>query len=87
MSTSLQTTLGADAHLPQGQLLHEQTLNHAKSRTYWTGIQRPTISKTRAEFQTKVNLSKNESIEAMPLIHKEYAILIPPEQENNSNGL
>jgi hypothetical protein len=34
-STSLQTTLAADAHLAEGQVLHEeQTLNNAKSLIY-----------------------------------------------------
>jgi hypothetical protein len=39
MSTSLQTTLAAEAHLAEGQfLLEEQTLNIEKSLIYRTGI-------------------------------------------------
>jgi hypothetical protein len=46
-STSLQTTLAADAHLAEGQvLLEKQRLNNAKSLLYRAGTQRPTISKT-----------------------------------------
>jgi hypothetical protein len=46
-STSLQTTLAADAHLAEGQyLLEQQTLNNAKSLIYQAATQRPTISKT-----------------------------------------
>jgi Fe2+ transport system protein B len=36
-STSLQTTLAADAHLAEGQFLHEQTWNSAKSLIYRAG--------------------------------------------------
>jgi hypothetical protein len=47
MPASLQTTLAADAHLAEGQFLHEkQTLNNAKSLIYRAGTRRPTISKT-----------------------------------------
>jgi hypothetical protein len=50
-STSLQTTLAADAHLAEGQFLHEeQTLNNAESLIYQAGTQRPTISKTEGRF-------------------------------------
>jgi hypothetical protein len=43
-STSLQTTLAADAHLAEGQFLHEeQTLNKAKSLIYRAGTRRPII--------------------------------------------
>jgi hypothetical protein len=46
-STSLQTTLAADAHLAEGQFLQEeQTLNNAKSLIYRAGTRRPTIFKT-----------------------------------------
>jgi hypothetical protein len=46
-STSLQTTLAADAHLAEGQFLHEeQTLNHAKSLIYRAGTRRPTTTTT-----------------------------------------
>jgi hypothetical protein len=46
-STSLQTTLAADAHVAEGQFLHEeQTLNNAESLIYRAGTRRPTISKT-----------------------------------------
>jgi hypothetical protein len=67
-STSLQTTLPSDRHLAEGQvLLEELTLNNAKSlaipnRNSVTN----NFQNRRAEFQTKVILSKNESIEAMP---------------------
>jgi hypothetical protein len=48
--TSLQTTLAADAHLAEGQvLLEEQTLNNAKSLMYRAGIRRPTTSKTEGQ--------------------------------------
>jgi hypothetical protein len=40
MSTFLQTTLAADAHLAEGQFLHEeQTLNNAKSLMYRAGTE------------------------------------------------
>jgi hypothetical protein len=43
-STSLQTTLAADAHLAEGQFLHkEQTLNNAKSLIYRAGTTTTTI--------------------------------------------
>jgi hypothetical protein len=49
-STSLQTTLAADAHLAEGQfLLEEQTLNIAKSLIYRARNRRPTISKTEGQ--------------------------------------
>jgi hypothetical protein len=49
-STTLQTTLAADAHLTEGQfLLEEQTLNNAKSVIYRAGTRRPTISKTEGQ--------------------------------------
>jgi hypothetical protein len=47
MSTSLQTTLAAAAHLAEGQyLLEEQILNIEKSLIYRTGTRRTTVSKT-----------------------------------------
>jgi hypothetical protein len=50
-STSLQTTLAADAHLTEGQYLYEeQTLNNAKSLIYRAGTRRPTISKTARQI-------------------------------------
>jgi hypothetical protein len=49
-STSLQTTLTADAHLAEGQFLHEeQTLNYAKSLIYRAVTRRPTISKIEGQ--------------------------------------
>jgi hypothetical protein len=49
-STTLQTTLAADAHLAEGQFLfEEQTLNNAKSLIYRAGTRRPTISKTEGQ--------------------------------------
>jgi hypothetical protein len=46
-SMSLQTTLAADVHLAEGQiLLEEQTLNNPKSLIYQAGTRRPAISKT-----------------------------------------
>jgi hypothetical protein len=66
-STSLQTTLAADAHLAEGQFLHEeQTLNNAKSDIPSRNSETNNFQNGRAEFQTKVNLSKKESIKAMP---------------------
>jgi hypothetical protein len=54
-STSLQTTSAADAHLTEGQFLHEeQILNNVKSLIYRAGIRRPTISKTEGQnFKSK----------------------------------
>jgi hypothetical protein len=59
--TSMQTTLAAEAHLAEGQvLLEEETLNKAKSLINRAG----TLAKTnnfqnkRIEFSTKVNLNK-----------------------------
>jgi hypothetical protein len=50
MSTSLQTILAADAHLAEGQFLHEeQTLNKAKSLMYRGGTRTPTTSKTEGQ--------------------------------------
>jgi hypothetical protein len=50
MSTSQQTTLAADAHLAEGQFLHEeQTLNKEKSLIYRAGTRRPTISKKEGQ--------------------------------------
>jgi hypothetical protein len=49
-STSLQTTLAADAHLAERQFLdEEQILNNAKSLIYRAGTRRPTISKTEGQ--------------------------------------
>jgi hypothetical protein len=49
-STSVQTTLAADAHLAEGQFLfEEQTLNDAKSLMYRAATRRPTISKTEGQ--------------------------------------
>jgi hypothetical protein len=46
-STSLQTTLAADAHLTERRFLHEeQILNKAKSLKYRAGTRNPSISKT-----------------------------------------
>jgi hypothetical protein len=56
-------------HLAEGQfLLEEQTLNNAKSLIYRAGTRRPTISKTEGQnLKPKVDLSKKECIEAVPL--------------------
>jgi hypothetical protein len=49
-STSLQTTLEAEVHLAEGQLLlEEQTLNKAKSLIHQAGTRRPGISKTEGQ--------------------------------------
>jgi hypothetical protein len=49
-STSLQTTLAADAHLAEGQSLdEEQTLNNAKSLIYRAITRRPIIYKTEGQ--------------------------------------
>jgi hypothetical protein len=49
-STSLQTTLAADAHLAEEQFLdEEQTLNNAKSLIYRVGTRRTTIPKTEGQ--------------------------------------
>jgi hypothetical protein len=64
---SLQTTLAADAHLAEGQFLHEEhTLNNAKSLIPSRNSGINNFQNRRADFETKVNLSKKESIEAMP---------------------
>jgi hypothetical protein len=50
-STSLQTTLAADAHLAEGQFVHEeQTLNNAKSLIYQAGTRRQTIFKPEVQI-------------------------------------
>jgi hypothetical protein len=49
MSTSLQTTLAAEAHLAGQFLLEEQTPNVEKSLIYRTGTRRPTVSKTEGQ--------------------------------------
>jgi hypothetical protein len=50
MSTSLQTSLAAEAHLAEAQfLLEKQSLNIEKSLIYQTGIRRPTVSKTEGQ--------------------------------------
>jgi hypothetical protein len=50
-STSLQTTIAADALLTEGQFLHEeQILNTAKSLIYRAGPRRPTIFKTEGQI-------------------------------------
>lgn len=65
MSMSLQI-LAADAGLAGGQLLHEeQTLNKGESLIYRGGTQTKKLQNRRAKFETKVNLSEKESIEAM----------------------
>jgi hypothetical protein len=48
VSTSLQT-LAAEAHITQGQLLWEQTLNKAKSLLCRAGTTRPTVSKREGQ--------------------------------------
>jgi hypothetical protein len=46
-SAFLQTVLEDDAHLAEGQFLHdEETFNNAASLIYRAGTRRPTISKT-----------------------------------------
>jgi hypothetical protein len=50
-STSLQTTLAADAHLAEGKVLHEeQTLNNAKSLIYRAGTRRLKFFKTEGQI-------------------------------------
>jgi hypothetical protein len=50
MSTFLQTTLAAEAHLAEEQfVLEEQTLNKAKSLIYREVTTRPEISKTEGQ--------------------------------------
>jgi hypothetical protein len=49
-STSLQTTLAAEAHLAEGFLLAEDTLNMGKSLIRRTGTRRPTISKEEEQW-------------------------------------
>jgi hypothetical protein len=50
-STSLQSTLAADAHLAEVQFSHEEkTLNNAKSLIYRARTRRPTISKTEGQI-------------------------------------
>jgi hypothetical protein len=64
---SLQTTLAADAHLAEGQfLLEEQTLNNAKSLMPSRNSETNDFQNGRAEFNTTVDFSKNECIEAVP---------------------
>jgi hypothetical protein len=62
-STSLQTTLAADAHLAEGGADIEQCkISDIPSRNSETN----NFQNRMADFETKVNLSKKESIEAMP---------------------
>jgi hypothetical protein len=50
ISTFLQTTLAAEAHLAEGQfVLEEQKLNKAKSLMYREGTRKPAISKTEGQ--------------------------------------
>jgi hypothetical protein len=68
-STSLQTTLAADAHLAEGQFLHdEQTLNRAKLLIYRAGTLRPTISKTERQ-NLKPNNNNNNKGKVVPVIN------------------
>jgi uncharacterized protein YhdP len=63
-STSLQT-LAADALLAEGQvLLEEQTLNNENLRYTGQEFGDQQFQTRRAKFETKVNLSKKEIIEA-----------------------
>jgi hypothetical protein len=58
-STSLQTTLAADAHLAEGQVLPEkQTLNNAKSLIHRARTRRPPISKQKGRFWNQNKLEK-----------------------------
>jgi hypothetical protein len=59
-STSLPTTLAADAHLAEGQFLHEeQTFNNAKiSEILSRNSETNNFQNRRGDFETKVNLSK-----------------------------
>jgi hypothetical protein len=50
MSTSLQTTLAAEAHLAGQFLLEEQTLNIEKSLKYRTGTRKPTVPKQKSKI-------------------------------------
>jgi hypothetical protein len=65
--TSLQTTLAADAHLAEGHFfrwgadIKQCNVSDIPSRNSETN----NFQNGRAEFQTKVNLSKKESIKAM----------------------
>jgi hypothetical protein len=62
-STSLQTTLAAEAHLEDGQLLlEERTLNKEKSAIYRTEPRRPTVSKKKKkrQYRAKVNVNKKQ---------------------------
>jgi hypothetical protein len=50
ISATLQATLATDAHVAEGQFLHEeQTLNNAKSLIYRAGTRRPAVSKTQGQ--------------------------------------
>jgi hypothetical protein len=72
MSTSLQTTLAAEAHLAEGQfLLQEQTLNIEKSLIYRTGAPKTnSFQNRRAKFRPTVNLRKEECIKMIsPLMY------------------
>jgi hypothetical protein len=49
-STSLQTTLSADAPLAEAWILHEEEkMNKAKFLIYEAGTRKPTISKTEEQ--------------------------------------
>jgi hypothetical protein len=68
MSTSLLTTLAPNSHLAQGQfLLQEQTSNNAKvSDIPSRNSETINFQNGRVEFNTTVDLSKEECIEAVP---------------------
>jgi hypothetical protein len=59
---SLQTILAADAHLAEGQFLHEvQTLNEPSRKSKTSSFQN-----RRAEFRTKLNSNNESSIDVVP---------------------
>jgi hypothetical protein len=63
MSTSLQTTLAAEAHLAEGQfLLEEQTLNIKVSDISNRNPKTNSFQNRRAKFRPTVNLRKEECI-------------------------
>jgi hypothetical protein len=61
-TTSLQTTIAADTHLAEGTDSEQCNISDIPSRHSETN----NFQNRRAEFETEVNLSKKEGIEAMP---------------------
>jgi hypothetical protein len=84
-STSLQTTLAAEAHLAEGQfLLEEQTLNKAKSLMYRAGTRRPAISRIGHNNNNNNNLFLHSNSSATGTSHTASTIKLIQSEGNNT---